>query len=131
YAHVEGVLAPWAPLIGVYGVAWLAAFASVAVAMAVLGRNTGKDVQAAAALALSLATGLVGIALSHIVWSRPHGEPILVRLVQGNVPQSEKFDPAHIERGIADHMMLARTPPKEPGIEPQITVLPETVVPLL
>src|SRR5690606_9971893 len=65
YAHVEGVLAPWAPLLGVYGVAWLAAFAAAAVALMALGRNSGKDVQAAAALAVSLLTGLVGIALSH------------------------------------------------------------------
>ena len=131
YAHVEGALAPWAPVIGAYGVAWLAAFASAALALTVIGRNTGKDVQAATALALSLGTGLVGIALSHIVWSRPYGEPIMVRLIQGNVPQSEKFDPAHIERGIADYMMLARTPPKQEGREPDLTVLPETVIPLL
>ena len=131
YAHVEGVLAPWAPVIGVYGVAWIAAFASAGLAMTVLGRNTGKDVQSATALALSLALGLVGIALSHVVWSRPYGEPVLVRLIQGNIPQSEKFDPAHIERGIADYMMLARAEPKEPGREPDITVLPETVVPYL
>lgn len=131
YAHVEGVLAPWAAVAGVYGVAWLASFASAAVALLVLGRNSGKDVQAATALAVSLLTGLVGIALSHVVWSRPHGEPVLIRLVQGNIPQSEKFDPAHIERGIADYMMLARLEPKQQGQEPAITVLPETVVPLL
>lgn len=131
YAHVEGVLAPWAALVGVYGVAWLAAFASAAVALMALGRNSGKDVQAAAALAVSLLTGLVGIALSHSVWSRPHGDPILVRLVQGNIPQSQKFDPEHIDRGIADYMMLARLEPKQESQEPAITVLPETVVPLL
>jgi len=131
YAHVEGVLAPWAAVVGVYGVAWLAAFASAAVALMVLGRNTGKDVQAATALAISLLTGVVGIALSHVGWSRAYGEPILVRLVQGNIPQSEKFDPQLIERGIADYMMLARLAPKEEGREPDLTVLPETVVPLL
>ena len=131
YAHVEGVLAPWAALFGVYGVAWLAAFASAAVALTFLGRNSGKDVQAASALALSLLTGMAGILLSHVVWSNPHGEPVLIRLVQGNIPQSEKFDPELIERGVADYMMLARVEPKEPGQEPAITVLPETVVPLL
>lgn len=131
YAHVEGVLAPWAPIAGVYGVAWLAAFASAAVALMVLGRNTGRDIQAASALALSLLTGMAGIVLSHVSWSAPNGEPILVRLVQGNIPQSEKFDPALIERGIADYMMLARLAPKDGGREPDLIVLPETVVPLL
>lgn len=131
YAHVEGVLAPWAAVVGVYGVAWLAAFASAAVAQVTLARNSGREVQAATALAVSLLTGIVGIVLSHVAWSRPHGEPVLVRLVQGNIPQSEKFDPQLIERGIADYMMLARLAPKEEGREPDITVLPETVVPLL
>ena len=131
YAHVEGPLAPWAAIVGVYGVAWLAAFAAAAVALMVMGRNTGRDVQAATALAISLLTGIAGIALSHVSWSRPYGDPILVRLVQGNIPQSEKFDPELIERGIADYLMLSRVAPKEAGKEPDITVLPETVVPLL
>ena len=131
YAHVEGVLAPWAAVLGVYGVAWLAAFASAAVALTVLGRNTGRDVQSATALALSLLIGVAGIVLSHVAWARAHGEPVLIRLVQGNIPQSQKFDPELIERGIADYMMLARLAPKEGGREPDITVLPETVVPLL
>ncbi len=131
YAHVEGVLAPWAPLLGVYGVAWLAAFAAAAVALMVLARDTGREPQAATALAVSLLTGIAGIVLSHVAWSRPHGEPILMRLVQGNIAQSEKFDPALIERGIADYMMLARLAPKDSGPEPDVIVLPETVVPLL
>lgn len=131
YAHVEGVLAPWAAVFGVYGVAWLAAFAAAALALTIMGRNTGRDVQAATALAVSLLTGLAGILLSHAEWSRSHGNPVLVRLVQGNIPQSEKFDPELIERGIADYMMLARLEPKGGGREPDITVLPETVVPLL
>lgn len=131
YAHVEGVLAPWAPILGVYGVAWLAAFAAAAVALMALAHGSGREVHAATALAVSLLTGIAGIALSHVAWAKAHGAPVLVRLVQGNIPQSEKFDPALIERGIADYLMLARLAPKEPGNEPDITVLPETVVPLL
>lgn len=131
YAHVEGVLAPWAPILGVYGVAWLAAFAAAAVALMALAHGTGREVHTATALAVSLLTGIAGIVLSHVSWAKAHGAPVLVRLVQGNIPQSEKFDPALIERGIADYLMLARLAPKESGNEPDITVLPETVVPLL
>src|SRR5690606_29391611 len=57
YAHVEGVLAPWAAIFGVYGVAWLAAFASASVAVMVMGRNTGREMQAASAVAVSLLIG--------------------------------------------------------------------------
>ena len=97
----------------------------------VLAREPEREVHAAAAVAVSLVTGLLGIALSHVAWSRPDAEPVLIRLVQGNIPQSEKFDAALIERGMADYIMMSRLPPKEEGREPQITVLPETVVPLL
>src|SRR5690606_19647455 len=84
YAHVEGVFAPWAAVFGAYGVAWLAAFAAAAIAAMVRAREPEREVHAAAAVAVSLASGLLGIALSHVVWSQPHGESVLVRLVQGN-----------------------------------------------
>src|SRR3546814_17934790 len=41
YAHVEGVLASWAPIWGVYGLAWLAAFAAGAIAQ--LGRASCRE----------------------------------------------------------------------------------------
>lgn len=131
YAQVEGVYAPWAAVLGVYGVTWLSAFASAAVGLAILGRRSGREVQAAVGIAISLLLGVAGIALSHAAWSRPFGDPILVRLVQGNIPQSQKFDPALIERGIADYLMMARLAPKDGGRDPDLIVLPETVVPLL
>ncbi|TAM88240.1 MAG: apolipoprotein N-acyltransferase, partial [Candidimonas sp.] len=40
YAHLDGVLAPWAPVVGVYGVAWLAAFAAGAIALFAAAANT-------------------------------------------------------------------------------------------
>src|SRR3546814_4405627 len=55
---------------------------------------------------------------------------MFVRLVQGNVPQSEKFDPQLIQRGIASYMQLAALPPKEADGAPDLIVLPETVIPL-
>src|SRR3546814_4230708 len=49
---------------------------------------------------------------------------MIVRLVQGNVPQSEKFDPQLIQRGIASYMQLAALPPKEADGAPDLIVLP-------
>ena len=37
----------------------------------------------------------------------------LIALVQGNVPQSEKFDPRLMLDGVATYMKLAALPPKE------------------
>lgn len=130
YAHVEGVLAPWAPVLGVYGLAWLAAFASGAIALLACAKDTENDAKAAVAVGLAIVSGLIGIALGHIAWSQPLGTPMMVRLVQGNVPQSEKFDPRLIEQGIATYMRLAALPPKQAADAPDLIVLPETVMPV-
>ena len=130
YGHVEGVLANWAPVLGVYGLAWLAAFAAGAIALLACAKDTENDAKAAVGVGLAIVSGLAGIALGHIAWSQPQGAPMIVRLVQGNVPQSEKFDPQLIQRGIAAYMQLAALPPKEADGAPQLIILPETVMPL-
>ncbi len=130
YAHIEGVLAPWAPITGVYGLAWLAAFASGAIALLACAKDSANDARAAIGVGLAVVSGLIGIALSHASWSTPAGQPMIVRLVQGNVPQSEKFDPALIQSGMASYMQLAALPPKQPDAAPKLIILPETVVPL-
>lgn len=130
YAQVEGVLAPWAPVTGVYGLTWLAAFASAAIAMLVRDKDSSNDARAAVGVGLAIVSGLIGILLGHIVWTHPHGAPMIVRLVQGAVPQSEKFDPELIQQGINRYLELAAAAPKAPDGKPELIVLPETVIPL-
>lgn len=129
YAHVEGMFASWAPFVGVYGIAWLAAFAAGAIALMVHAKDTAYDHRAAITLGVAIATGLLGIAWTHIDWVSAHGQPILVRLVQTNTPQSEKFDPARFERSLNDALHLASLPPKTAEAAPQLIILPETVMP--
>lgn len=131
YAHIEGVLAAWAPLTGVYGLTWLAAFASAAIAIFVRHKGSSNDIRSATGIGLAVISGLAGILLSHITWGiQPHGSPMIIRLVQGAVPQSEKFDPNLIQQGIEHYMQLAATTSKTPDSTPQLIVLPETVIPV-
>lgn len=130
YAHIEGVLAPWAPLVGVYGVSWIAAFASASIAMLVCHKDTANDARAAIGVGLAIVTGLAGIGLSHVQWSSPQGDPFIARLVQGNVPQSEKFDPELFRESIRQHLTLSGLAPKSPDGQPSLIVLPETVIPV-
>lgn len=130
YAHIEGVLVGWAPVTGVYGLAWLAAFASAAIAMALRTKESSNEISSFIGIGLAIVAGMAGILLGHLAWTKPHGSPMIVRLVQGAVPQSEKFDPELIHDGVRHYMQLAATAPKAPEATPALVVLPETVIPL-
>ncbi|WP_397476328.1 apolipoprotein N-acyltransferase [Pusillimonas sp.] len=130
YAHVEGPLSGWAPLIGMYGVTWLAAFVSAAAGLLMLRQRTSHEAPAAATVAAGIAAALLGWVLGGFSWGHAEGPPTLVRLVQGNVPQSEKFDPALLHNGVETYMQLAAMPPREAGMDPAVIVLPETIMAL-
>lgn len=130
YAHAEGMFAAWAPFIGVYGLAWLSAFAAAAIALMARAKDTAYDRSAAAVIALTLASGLLGIAWTHIRWDRPLGAPMLVRLVQPATAQSEKFDPSRFLEAQERTLRLAGLPPKTPEDRPDVIILPETVLPI-
>lgn len=137
YAHVDSVFAGWAAAVGVYGVAWLAAFASATLALLALSQTPASapppDRRASPLFPVVLAAvaaALGGMLLSGVAWVSAHGQPILVRLVQGNIPQSQKFDPALLLRGMDHYRGLAAMPPKENGADPDLIILPETVIPI-
>lgn len=130
YAHAEGMFAAWAPVIGVYGVAWLSAFAAGAIALMTRAKDTPYDRSAAATIALALLSGLLGIAGAHIHWAQTRGQPLLVRLVQPATPQSEKFDPASFPAIQDRTRQLAGLAAKSPQDQPALIILPETVMPI-
>lgn len=127
YAHVDGMLAGWAPLLGVYGVAFMAAFAAAALAGIVLWRRGGLR----AALVGGGVVMLAGWGLQQTDWGiQPYGAPLPLRLVQGNVDQSNKFEPALIRKALDRHLALAGQAPADPDFKPGLVVLPETAIPL-
>ena len=130
YAHAEGMFAAWAPLTGVYGLAWLAAFSAAAVALMARARKTAHERSAAAVVGLALLTGLLGLALTHLEWTRPSGKPLMVRLVQPATPQSEKFQPEQFLSTQNRLQQLASLPPKSDADRPAVVILPETVLPI-
>lgn len=62
-------------------------------------------------------------------WVRPYGSPLTVRLVQADIPLSDKFDPTQIWQGMDRHRSLAE-PPRADGKPIALTLLPETAVPV-
>jgi len=120
YAHVDSPLAVLAPWLGVYGIGFVAALLS---AWPVFGwRPTWRE---RALPIAALAVVLAGAALlGPGRFSQPNGT-LTVTLLQGNVPQDEKFAPERMPEALAwtrEHLLAARG---------ELVVAPETVIPLL
>jgi apolipoprotein N-acyltransferase len=121
YAHVDSPLAGWAPILGVYGVTAAGAVVSASVAAFVQSIRSRVDwKQAAVPLAIAALTLGSGAILRQIEWVQPHGNPLTVRLLQGNVSQDMKFDPERALRAIERYRELT-----EDG-DATLTVMPET-----
>ena len=117
YAALEWPLAGYAPVAGVYAVS-LACLASAGLAWCVVcGQARGI---ATAVLALIVGGGA---ALRAAEWSAPAGEPFSVSLLQGNIAQDLKFDPARYARTLEIYARLAG------DSRARLIVLPETALP--
>ncbi|QEI08118.1 apolipoprotein N-acyltransferase [Pigmentiphaga aceris] len=123
YAHVDGPLHGWAPVAGAYGVAFAAAWAGALLGAAWVWRASVLK----AGLTL-LAVLALGWGLSLPAWVTPIGEPLPVRLVQGNAPLSEKFDPSKTWDLMDRHLGLTLSPPADKVPAPALVVLPETTI---
>jgi apolipoprotein N-acyltransferase len=88
YAHLSGPLAFYVPLLGVYGVIALAAWTAALISS---WRRNGDQTlwqPAAATALLALGAWAPGVLQN---WTQPAGT-MTVSLLQGNIPQNEKFE---------------------------------------
>lgn len=123
YAHVDSPLVALVPWLGVYGLGWVAATCSAALALAAVLR---RGLVLAAAGVLALVVGLQGAQWAGWgQWARPVGQPLSVSLVQGNVPQNEKFEASSQIRAMGWHAQAMVSQVSD------LVMAPETVIPLL
>ena len=98
YSQLATPLRAIAPILSVYGVSF--AVALTAAMLVVLITNIANKKRLLInhiALILSvISIWLIGIFLMHKNWTYPLGAPIQVSLIQGNIPQEEKWDPKNI-----------------------------------
>ena len=87
-------IAQLASLIGVYGLSALLALSATAVAHAIVARGRSRWMPAAGTLALIVAIALWGRARLHESPLLSQGDPVRVAVLQGNVAQEEKWNPA-------------------------------------
>ncbi len=116
YAHIDAPLAGFAPLIGVYGTSLLAAICAGGLVMLTQRKRW-------AGLGLITALMAAGYGLSFVNWTTPLGQPISVRLLQGNIDQRVKFDPDHVRATLAQYRDMIEAAPAD------LIVAPETAIP--
>lgn len=119
YAHTNGPLAWYAPWVGAYGVGALAAW----LAMSVTALPRPRVGHAVAVLGVLVGPLLVPV--SGNAWSVAAGE-MSVTLLQGNIPQDEKFEP-----GSGVPLALQWYGEQLQASRSQLVVAPETAIPLL
>ncbi|MFA9216615.1 MAG: apolipoprotein N-acyltransferase [Sphingomonadaceae bacterium] len=118
YAHNHSPLGGYAALLGVYGLGWLAALC--AGALLLLFHPTRWRAMTLVGLILASGAGL-----SLIQWTQTAGQPITVRLLQGNVPQDEKFNGAHVLATLKQYQDAITAAPAD------LIATPETAVVML
>jgi apolipoprotein N-acyltransferase len=120
YAHVDGPLVAWAPWVGVYGMGAVAAF--VAALPALQPDRSVASLLRGIVLPLVL---LVGPARAGVAdFTRPTGT-LSVTLLQGNIPQDEKFESTHQAAALEWHVAALG------AAHGDLVVAPETAIPFL
>ena len=126
YAHVDGPLAPLAPWVGVYGIGAVAAWLAWLLAALAWRRARGT---ARYWIALAATAGLLAACNVHTAKApaaASAGPRLQVGLLQGNIPQDEKF-----EGGTGIPVALEWYGLRLRDTATQLVVAPETAIPLL
>jgi len=120
YAYVDSPFAGYAPWVGVYGIGALVAALAAGIALPGFagGRNLLSPI---VALVIALA---LGFGLGRVDFTQPTAR-LTVSLLQGNVPQDEKFEARFVPEA------LASTAAQLEAAKGELVVGPETVIPLL
>ncbi|WP_372723522.1 apolipoprotein N-acyltransferase [Immundisolibacter sp.] len=121
YSQIDSPLGAFAPLVGVAGVG-LVLVAAAALLVYLSTRTRWR--WPAAAMFILLTTG--GLALDRIEWTQPAGSPVRLALVQGNVEQQMKWDPAYFEATLDRYRRLSVG-----QFDADAVIWPENAVPAL
>ncbi len=125
YAFTDSPLAPWTPVLGVYGLTWIGALLAIAVEVALRGSTPARQRWVAGFVIVLLFA--VPLALQRVHYTTAVGAALPVAVVQGAVPQDEKWQEANREATVLKYSQL--TADKAWGA--RLIVWPEAALPIL
>jgi len=122
YSQVDSLLAGWAPVIGVYGVSFMAMLSTTAILVAIMtdGRQRGVAI---AIFALPL---LAGGILKLVEWTDANGAPVKSTIVQAGISQAEKWLPERLRPTLDFYREAAAR-----ASDSELVVWPEVAIPSL
>lgn len=126
YSQTNSPLKGFAPLFSVYGVSIFLLMSSGLLVQAAIAFKRKQYHHLYLNLFACAAIWIAGGALDLIKWTSPVGEPINVSLVQGNIPQSLKWSPEHLQLSLDTYEALSEPLWKKNNI----IIWPESAVPL-
>ncbi len=120
YSQIDSPLAGFLPLTGVYGLSWIVVFLAAFLLHAINGSGRVR----AAAVGLVAAVLLAGGVLRGASWSEDASAAVSVALVQGNIPQDQKWLPSMRQPTLDRYLALTRR-----HWDADLVVWPESAVP--
>jgi apolipoprotein N-acyltransferase len=106
YSQIDGVLKGYAPVLGVYGVSLAVALSAGLLLCLLLPRQSWK--RRSAFLMGLAALWFVGWGLCGVRWTHASGAPIRVSLIQGDIPQSLKWEPKELPLTLERYLQLTK-----------------------
>ena len=119
YTQLETPLKGFSPILGVYGVGFL-----LALTASLLVAGFKKQIQPISTIVIVVLLWGVGTYCKTIKWTHPIGKEINVSLVQGNVPQDQKWLPQNRVSTLLSYQQMSAQ-----NWDSDIIVWPETAIP--
>ncbi|MDQ8040186.1 MAG: apolipoprotein N-acyltransferase, partial [Rickettsiella sp.] len=134
-SQINSPLAGYAPLIGVYGLAFLVTFSS-ALLLDIIYPTSYRHFDSLATkktwtyflwrLLILIALWTFGYSLTFIHWTRIVGKPIQVSLVQANIPQKIKWEPKYLQSSLENYRQITQSYWRS-----RLIIWPEAAIPIL
>ena len=122
YSQVDSPLSGWAPVIGVYGVSFMAMLSTTAILVAIM--TDGR--QRVIALLMLVLPLLGGGILQAVEWTEPKGSAVSSTIVQAGISQAEKWLPERLRPTLDFYRDAA-----DRAVESELVVWPEVAIPSL
>ena len=117
-SQIDSPLAGFTTLLGNYGVGWATALSAALLLALLRGRLRVPG------LVLLVALWLGGYFADRVEWTGPRGEALQVALVQGNIPQENKWAPENLLYTLERYSTLTFA-----QLDKDLVVWPETAIP--